>query len=493
MPTRPNIIFIMPDQLRPDFLSCYDAGFISTPHIDALGEHGITYGRAYSAHPVCVPARVSLIAGMNAIVTGALDNGGFLRSDYRACGLNTWPELLNQAGYYTIATGKMHFYPWEARLGFQRRIIAEDKIWIYIEDDYHHYLQAHGYRKTLGYENADYHKNRGAYISDIPLEHQVDHWVGQQSARWIREYEGDEPFAMMVGFPGPHHPYDPPPELASLFDPADMPEPIEAVPDDLRTLRGQRRGPSRPSWYTPKNRETTTRDQFMLHRAYYAALITEIDRQVGEIVEACREKGILDNTVIMLSSDHGDYLGDHGLEGKNSFYDAACRVPLLVRCPGAEGPTVSQDLVTLSDITATILRLAGCEIPPYMDSIPLPGLGYEIEAPRDQVVGMLTRGWMLHDGRYKLAKYDGGGSLLFDMENDPRELHNLATDSAHLDVLLRMETALTAEIMHAIDESHFDKRLYTSPSYSGDRDFGRVGWQREYPTRYGNTFPENKD
>ena len=118
MSEHPNIIFIMPDQLRHDFLSCYGATFVETPNIDALCNQGICYRHAYSEHPVCVPARASLLTGMNAIKTGVLDNGQYLRPDYRACGLQTWPELLNNEGYHTVATGKMHFYPWEKRFGF---------------------------------------------------------------------------------------------------------------------------------------------------------------------------------------------------------------------------------------------------------------------------------------------------------------------------------------------------------------------------------------
>jgi len=119
-----NIIFLMPDQLRHDFLSCYGADFIDTPNIDALCERGIRYERAYSEHPVCVPARAALLTGMNSVKAGVLDNSQWLRPDYRQCGLRTWPEILSAQGYYTLATGKMHFYPWQARFGFQRRIIA---------------------------------------------------------------------------------------------------------------------------------------------------------------------------------------------------------------------------------------------------------------------------------------------------------------------------------------------------------------------------------
>ena len=167
MPQQANILFILPDQLRYDFLSCYDVPHIAAPHIDSLTEGGILFRNAYSPHPVCVSARVSLLTGMNAIRTGVLDNGQFLRPDYQQCGSRTWPELLKDAGYYTIATGKMHFYPCEKRLGFQRRIIAEDKLWGFIEDDYYHYLAAAGYTKTAFVDVRSYHANDMALISPL--------------------------------------------------------------------------------------------------------------------------------------------------------------------------------------------------------------------------------------------------------------------------------------------------------------------------------------
>jgi arylsulfatase A-like enzyme len=481
MAERPNILFIMPDQLRADFLSCYGAPFIDTPHIDGLAERGVLYGRAYSPHPVCVPARIALMTGMDAVKNGVLDNGQMLRPDHRACGIDTWPEILSENGYYTVAVGKMHFYPWEARCGFRHRIIAEDKIWIYVEDDYHHYLRARGYRKTLGYEKEAYHRYFGAFISDIPWEHSVDRFVGQEAARWIRAYEGDEPFAMMVGFPGPHHSYDPSPAYAARFDPQDMPELIPEVEDDTLLMRGKGRRRGRKSWYTFKNEGRPTRAHYMLQRAYYAALVKQIDDEVGSIIDALREKGALENTVILFSSDHGDYLGDHNLSGKNSFYESAARVPLLARVPWAEGSTRHDGLASLSDVTATILRLAGCPIPSHMDSVPLPEIGLPDASPRERIVGSLRRGWMIVRDGWKLAKYAGGGAMLFHLQEDPTEQHNLAGDGRYADVYRRLDSELTTAIMAAIDLGHADKRVYTY-TLSGSQEFGRPGWPRTYPT-----------
>ena len=183
MSQKPNLLFIMPDQLRHDFLSCYGAPFISTPHIDRIAAEGTRYERAYSLHPVCVAARVSLLTGMNAIETGVTDNGQFLRPDHRACGLDTWAQMLGDAGYYTSAIGKMHFYPWDLHLGFEHRVGAEDKRWLHIEDDYFHYLAARGHRKYHGNEHEGYFENRGAITSLLPWDCYWDYFVGEEAAQ----------------------------------------------------------------------------------------------------------------------------------------------------------------------------------------------------------------------------------------------------------------------------------------------------------------------
>ncbi|MBF6592435.1 MAG: sulfatase-like hydrolase/transferase, partial [Ktedonobacterales bacterium] len=229
MPVRMNVVFLMPDQLRPDFLSCYGADFIQTPHIDSLCAGGTRYARAISPSPLCVPMRASLLTGQNTIRTGVLNNYSWLRPDHTACGMPTWPEMLAAAGYTTAGIGKMHFYPWDSTEGFAYRVIAEDKRHIHIQDDYARYLQEHGHKKYHGNEHAGYHENKGAIVSRIPAAHQVDTWVAAQACAFIEGHPTDSPFAMMVGFPGPHCPYDPPAELAELFDPDAMPASIPAT------------------------------------------------------------------------------------------------------------------------------------------------------------------------------------------------------------------------------------------------------------------------
>lgn len=480
MTDKPNLVFMMPDQLRHDFLSCYGASFVDTPNIDALCAQGVRYENAYSEHPVCVPARASLLTGMNAIKNGVLENAQFIRPDHAACGIRTWPELLGEAGYRTVATGKMHFYPWEKRFGFDERIIAEDKLWGYIEDDYHHFLDKAGYSKRSFADVPEYHQHHQACVSPLPYAFGVDYFTGVESARWIDEYEGDEPFAMMVGFPGPHSPYDPAPEYAD-YDRASMPDPLDRVEADAEMMGWVAQRKARTggrSWYAVLNDEPPTHETYMVQRAYYTGLVKQIDIEVGRIVAALEARGVLDNTIIIFSSDHGDYLGDHGLSGKASFYEGACHVPMLVRHPDVKGGQVSSDLVTLTDVTATLLQ-AGCgDVPDYVDACPLPGIGLG-DASREMIFGALRGSWMAFDGRWKLAKYEGG-SQLFDLAEDPGEQNNRARDPDCADVFNRLDTALTREVMRSVRESTYAGRLPRTGN-SSSISFGRPGWERTYP------------
>lgn len=477
--TQPNLLFIMPDQLRADFLSCYGADFIDTPHIDSLAARGVRYQHAYTTHPICVPARAALLTGMNAIKNGVTDNGQWIRPDYRACGIQTWPELLNAQGYYTAAVGKMHFYPWDIKMGFQYRVAAEDKRWIHVRDDYYHFLQAHGHRKYHGNEHEGYFENKGAIINKLPLDLIWDRFVGQEACRFLRTYGSDGPFAMMVGFPGPHCPYDPSPEYAAMFNPDDMPPSIPEVPGDAPKLRQNNIDGNRMAWNGVDHTHFNEAHKKKI-RAHYAGLVKQIDDEVGTILATLREIGQLENTVIIFASDHGDYLGDHNLIGKGSYFESSIRVPMIVCGPAIPQGEVYNGLVTLNDVTATLLALGGSQRPGYMDSRVVPGLGIET-TPRNRIIGAISSGWMIQEEGWRLAQYSTGEHLLFYLPDDPHEQHNLIGDPTHAARLRSLETELHSEIMRAATASHWDKRVYNNESLSSDPGFGREGWQRAYP------------
>lgn len=480
----PNLVFILLDQQRHDFLSCYGAPFVSTPHMDRIGNEGVRYEQAYSPHPVCVSARVALLTGLDSMETGTLNNGQFLRPDHVECGIRTWPEILSDAGYYTCAIGKMHFYPWDLSLGFEHRVICEDKRWLLIEDDYYHFLQRAGHRKYHGNEHEGYHENRGAVVSLLPWECYWDHFVGSEAAAFVRQYDRDEPLAMMVGFPGPHCPYDPTPEYLRQFDAADMPASIPEAEGDHPRLRQASIDGNRQPWngvdYT-----VFTESHKRRIRAHYAALVKQIDDEVGEILAALESRNMLDDTLVVLASDHGDYLGDHDLIGKGTFFEASCHVPLMARPPRTSpdsqlGPRICGDLVSLTDVFATLLGTAGCDLPDSLESRPLPGLGLAGDAPREVLCGALTSAWMALDGRTKLHKYGSGETLMFDLAEDPTEQRDLLKHDGGEADYQRLDAELTSHVMRAVQRAHLDKQVYVR-DMSADPIFGRPGWQRTFP------------
>ena len=477
--SKPNILFLMPDQLRPDFLSCYGADFINTPHIDSLAGEGTLYRNAYSTSPVCVTARHNILTGLNSIRAGVLNNFQFIRPDYAACGIRTWPELLGENGYHTAGIGKMHFYPWDAMMGYDERVICEDKRWLHIQDDYADFLAQKGLRKLHGNEHEGYLENRGAFVHQHPFDCSWDYFVGDAATRFIRDYDREQPFAAMVGFPGPHCPYDPSPEYADRYDPADMPPAIPEVEGEHPKMREGNINGNKLPWNGVDYSEFTQAHKAKI-RAHYCGLVAQIDHMVGEILQALRATGQLDNTIILFASDHGDYLGDHNLIGKGSFFEASCHVPLIARVPGQPGGRENSDLVALADITPSMTQFAGCETPDYVDFQPLPGLGLKECAPREYLYGMMAGGWMAYDGRYKLCKYSTDEHMLFDLQEDPTEINNLIRDESHRAIYERLDSALTREIMRSVLASRHDQLVYAR-DLSGDEAFGQPGWQRTYP------------
>ncbi|MGP1396199.1 MAG: sulfatase family protein [Inquilinaceae bacterium] len=474
---RPNIVLLLPDQLRWDFVGCYGARFAATPHIDALAARGVRYDRALSPSPICIPARASLLTGHNALSTGVLTNNYWLRPDHDACGVPTWARLLSDAGYHTEAIGKMHFIPWDLDEGFGHRVIAEDKRHVHIEDDYAAYLAAHGLRKLRGPEEPGYTEHRMASVSPVPPEHQVDVWTGDRSVDFLETYKGDRPFALMVGFPGPHDPYNPPEDIARLFRDATVPPSIHGTAATETFRAGLIR--SHLDGSAAVDLTAFPEDAKRRIRRHYTALMKVIDDQVGRIVAAVERRGQADDTVILFASDHGDFLGDFDLIGKGIFYEPSIHVPLIAVMPGMNGGTVNGDLVSLTDLFATITAAAGLTDAPCQDSGPLPGLGLGGEARR-MLLGATGAGVMMADRRFKLARYRNGLGTLFDVERDPAEQTNLIDDPDHAETRERLDSALASALVGAVVDGNRDK-AYPYVTMTPDHPAHRRGWRRPYP------------
>ena len=413
-----------------------------------------------------------MLTGQHAHANGVIDNLSWLRPDRAAMGVATWPELLSAAGYRTAAIGKMHFYPWDASEGFAERVIAEDKRHIHIADDYAEALRAAGHAKRHARELAGYASGKGACLTDLPDALQVDRWVAGQAADWLRRQDGAAPFALMVGFPGPHCPYDPPAEALSRIDPSRLPRPRPPTAESL-THRDAMVASYRRDWAGIDYSRLSEREAIGL-RHHYAALVERLDEDVGTVLAGLEDGGHAGDTIVVFASDHGDALGDFGLVGKTYFHEPSVRVPLLVHDPRAETPpAVRGEPASLLDLPASFLRWAGLDVPERMDGAPLG----EAEAGR-VICGVTAHGMMARSADWKLVRYANGTEALFDLRADPGETTDLAGERP--DRRAALDLALARSLLRGLKTGHGDKRVPEAQS-GPEHPFHGRGWSRPYP------------
>lgn len=484
MEKRKNILFILTDQQRADFCGCYGARWLKTPNIDKLASEGVLYKNAVTPSAACVPARASLLTGRSAIENRVINNAQWLRPDHSAMGVFTWPQILAEEGYHTVSIGKMHFYPWDISEGFQHRIIAEDKRHTGIQDDYTLFLQKHGYKRLHGSACEGYYEHLGAVISYLPEEMQIDRFVCNQTLEYLDMLNDEEiPFAMMVGFPGPHCPYDPSQEMMDKMPDADIPQPAPRTKTS-DTFRPRNISDNSLGW-NGVDLTNFTAEKAHKVRLHYSALIQAIDEYLGEIISKLKEKNIYDDTVIIFSSDHGDYLGDFGMAGKGHFYEGAIKIPMIVRDP-ATAPAEVEHPVSLTDTFNTILHFAGLNPADTLDTTTLAPFG---PTTRAAVFGCIDQGWMLLDNQYKYCAYYNGVQELFDVAADKLEQNNLLEDANYAELAKEMRSELDRRVFAAISAGNIDnmaKEKLMDRSRTFSNPFNHHGWTRVYPHKVEN-------
>jgi len=438
--TQPNVLVIHADQLRWDCLGAYGNRQVKTPNIDALAAAGVRFNNSFCSFPVCTPSRYSLLSGQPVHEHRGWDNHCTLPP-----GTATFASVLRQAGYRTKAIGKMHFTPTYLDLGFTELELAEQHGVGRWDDDYHRYLRRLGLVDVNDLEDqvAEFRKgappayweNCGALPSNLDERHHSTTWIGHRAVEAIHKWNASTPNLLMVGFIKPHHPFDPPASWARKYDPKQitlLPGWIPQPPaDDLALNKG----------YFP-NKELT---EPVVRRcaAYYYATISQIDFQVGRMIEALKRQGLYENTLIMFTSDHGEYLGFHHMILKgNHMYDPLAKVPLIIRYPhNRSAGSVSDALISNIDVAPTILRAAGLEVPTTMRGLDLtrPSTGREI-------VFCETHGYvMARTHKYKLLWHQAPARrLFFNLETDPLEMKNLATDPQWQGEINRLASAVEA-------------------------------------------------
>jgi len=457
---KPNVLLFMVDQMRFDAMRCAGNSHIQTPGLDRLAEEGVLYSRGYSPVPVCIPARHSMLNGHRCATHKR--HGNVVPNPEPQ--LETLPQLLGLAGYRTQAIGKMHFRPVRRHYGFHRMELMEEIPDFRKDDEYLMYLKENGYghiRQVHGVRNLFYHHPQ---TSVIPEEHHGSTWVADRTIDFLCNNR-DKSFFCFSSWIAPHPPWNPPEPFASMYDPEDMPLPV-GWDRDPETL---------PPWIRYSNfADVKDASPEMLQRikALYYGSISLIDKGVQRILRALDELGIADDTLVIFTSDHGEMLGDKRGFQKGKPYDAASRVPFIMRFPGRIEPgQVSDELVSLLDIMPTVLDVADVEYPGCQ---PLPGsslLGKEGGGLKEQREGLVVeygkppRRWIaLLEGQWKYAYYiDSGWEELYNLEDDPDEETNLLLEEASGDsrnLADKMKAKLTEwEKKHGYPDSIEDGEL----------------------------------
>ena len=461
---RPNIILIMPDQHRADALGCAGNPVVTSPNIDRLASEGVMFRRAYSQSPLCQPARASLLTGRYPHQHGCLVN----RVTFPSPSEPNFLTSLQEAGYHTASVGKVHIgvippgvdrHEYVSSYGIAdlhevngkmahlkmdsayTDLLSEAGVLDEFRSDLRSRVakmaidEPYAYLTHAEVEGVEQTEPWFAGPAPVPEELFIDNYVGDLAVDWLRRYAREESFFFWIGFCGPHDPHDAP---ASYADPY-----LERW-DELPV------GSLEPPEPTPSERYNQKLDYFARYsgtgemsaddvrrlRAYYYGNVSLIDDRIGDILDVLEERGMLDNTWIVFTSDHGDMLGDHQLLAKVVMYDGALRVPLIVRPPGGIAGLVTDDMVELGDAGATIVDAAGIDPIPSSGARSLvPYVTGDQGPPRDAVfveVGDFS-GVVTDRHKYIVERETRTPCVLFDRLSDPDEDDNMAATDPELE------------------------------------------------------------
>ena len=431
MTHRPNIVFIITDQMRADCLGLEGHPVVETPNLDIVGRGGVHFRAAYSSCPSCIAARASMFTGLTPSTHGRLGYQDCVPWRYD----RTLAHLLSDAGYQTHCVGKTHFFPQRHHLGFQSMDSYEagqnfDGRYV---NDYHEFLREAGVDPNETAHGLDWN-SWVARPSHLPEALHNNTWVAQRGVAFLRRRDPLRPFFLNLSFHRPHAPIDPPQAYWDMY----RDRPVPPVPVGDWAARHAVAPQDINCWHGVVPSESLARSR----RAYYAQ-IAHIDNQIGRVLRALRLTHGIGPTWIIFTSDHGEMLGDHHLFRKAYAYEGSARVPLLV-CPPSSGTGCTSDApVLLEDIRPTSHDSAGIPTPPSVEGrslLPfLKGrtpdgwrsfLHGEHAACYEPVNGMQY----LTDGKEKYIWYtQSGEEQFFDLRTDPAECRNLSACPAASD------------------------------------------------------------
>jgi len=421
MATRPNILFVFPDQLGASWLPTYGNPIVQTPHLEAFADQSTVFEHAITSSPVCTPYRGCLLTGRYPSQTGVLENGQALPEDSI-----TFAHLLNDAGYDTHYVGKWHL----SGDPQQNRQVPPH--------------QRGGFQHFIGWESHHVDHNQGLIWGDNPDEaielvgHETDGLTDIAIKQLEKASQSDNPFCMVISYQAPHPPCSPPEQFATLYAGVD----VFCEPNADKTAYYHR-----PEWKADYDVET-------FRRLYYGE-ISHIDQAFGRILSALDDLQLSDNTLVIFTSDHGEMAGAHGIFGKGVMYEEALHVPLMIRLP--KPSTARRTTVTAStvDFFPTFLDYAGCEPDTLAEGSSLrPYIEANVDN-RDSVTFSdyhnfcaTTADWKLFtDGRTLIP------SALYHIKDDPYEINNRLNDPACDDIQKHLIHELTNWYKNSVGET----------------------------------------
>ena len=418
----------MTDQHRGDCIGADGNSAIRTPNLDRLAANGVRFRCAYSSTPTCTPARAALLTGMSPWSHGLLGYGN-VAEHYRL----EMPQLLHDAGYYTIGIGKMHWTPQRARHGFDRTILDESG-----REESPGFRS--DYRSWLFSELPDANPEPtgiswNGYIAKpfpLPERFHPTAWVAGTALNFLRNYRSPQPWFLHVSFERPHSPYDPPPRWMDYYASRPLPGArAGAWAEKYKPVESGRVDP----WHGDYGPDAVR----SARQGYYGS-VSFVDEQIGRILDALDTGGLLNDTLVLFLADHGDMLGDQYLWRKGYAYQPSARIPMLLHWPGrigGAGQAISRP-VEIRDVLPTLLEAAGVAIPPEVEGRSLLGLARNpkaewrdwIDLEHDVVYAPENHWNALTDGVWKYIDHaHTGQEQLFQLTSDPFELRDLAGDS----------------------------------------------------------------
>ncbi len=434
-----NVLFIAVDDMNND-LGCYGHPFVKSPNIDRLAARGVRFERAYCQFPLCSPSRSSLMTGLRPDTTQVFDLQYHFRQGMPD--VVTLPQMFQKNGYYAARVGKIYHYgnpgdigtnSLDDRASWMERVNPAGLDRTSLETDLMNYTPKKGLGSSM------------AYLADKKGE-DAEHTDGKVATETIKLLEAhkDKPFFIAAGFYKPHTPWISPHKYFDLYstDQIALPKISKDTPGDYPPLALNSTKPWPYFGITP--------DQARECKLAYYSAISFVDAQIGRLIDAVDHLGLKDNTVIVFWSDHGYHLGEHGLWFKQSCFEEAARVPMIVCVPGsAVAGKSSPRLVELLDLYPTLADLTGQAPTAGLQGNSLRPL---LEKPAaewlhpafTQVQRGKDPGHSVRTPKYRYTEWAFGsaGQELYDQDADPQELHNLAKEPAHAQTVAQMKGLL---------------------------------------------------